>query len=38
VKQTAADLLITGLYPYGLNLRTHVFAIIRAVPVPVLSV
>ncbi len=38
VKQTQADLLVTGCYPYGVNLRTHGFAIIRAVPVPVLSV
>jgi nucleotide-binding universal stress UspA family protein len=37
-KQTEADLLVTGCYPYGLNLRTHVYAIICAVPVPVLSV
>ena len=37
VKQTKADLLITGCRPYGRHLRTHGYAIICAVPVPVLS-
>jgi len=37
-KQTNADLLVTGCYPYGGNLRTHGYGIICAVPVPVLSV
>jgi nucleotide-binding universal stress UspA family protein len=36
--QTKADLLVTGCYPYGTNLRTHGYAIITAVPIPVLSV
>jgi nucleotide-binding universal stress UspA family protein len=38
VKQTNADLLVTGCYPYGGNLRTHGYGIICAVPVLVLSV
>jgi nucleotide-binding universal stress UspA family protein len=38
VKQTNADLLITECYPYGGNLRIHGYAIICAVPIPVLSV
>jgi nucleotide-binding universal stress UspA family protein len=38
VKQTKADLLVTGCYPYGGNLRIHGYAIICAVPIPVLSV
>jgi nucleotide-binding universal stress UspA family protein len=38
VKQTNADLLVTGCYPYGGNLRIHGYGIICAVPVPVLSV
>ncbi len=37
VKQTGADLLVTGCRPYGLHLRTHGYAIICAVPIPVLS-
>jgi len=37
VKQTKADLLITGCRPYGRHLRTHGYAIICAVPIPVLS-
>ncbi len=37
-KQTKADLLVTVCYPYGGNLRIHGYAIICAVPVPVLSV
>jgi nucleotide-binding universal stress UspA family protein len=38
VKQTKADLLVTACYPYGGNLRIHGYAIITAVPIPVLSV
>lgn len=38
VKQTKADLVVTGCRPYGGYLRTHGYAIIRAVPVPVLCV
>jgi nucleotide-binding universal stress UspA family protein len=38
VTQMKADLLVTGCYPYGSHLRTHGYAIICAVPVPVLSV
>jgi nucleotide-binding universal stress UspA family protein len=37
-KQTKADLLVTGCYPYGGNLRIHGYAIICAVPIPVLRV
>ena len=37
-KQTKADLLAVGCYPYGGNLRIHGYGIIRAVPIPVLSV
>jgi nucleotide-binding universal stress UspA family protein len=37
-KQTKADLLVTGCNPYGGHLRTHGYAIICAVPIPVLSV
>jgi nucleotide-binding universal stress UspA family protein len=37
-KQTKADLLVTGCRPYGGYLRTHGYGIIRAVPIPVLSV
>ncbi len=37
-KQTKADLLVTGCYPYGGNLRTHGYSIICAVPIPILSV
>jgi nucleotide-binding universal stress UspA family protein len=37
-KQTKADLVVTGCYPYGGNLRIHGYAIICAVPIPVLSV
>jgi nucleotide-binding universal stress UspA family protein len=36
--QTNADLLVTGCYPYGGHLRTHGYAIICAVPIPVLNV
>jgi nucleotide-binding universal stress UspA family protein len=36
--QTKADLLVTGCYPYGTHLRTHGYAIICAVPIPVLNV
>jgi nucleotide-binding universal stress UspA family protein len=35
--QTKADLLVTGSYPYDGHLRTHGYAIICAVPIPVLS-
>jgi nucleotide-binding universal stress UspA family protein len=38
VKQTDADLLVTGCYPYGGNLRIHGYGIIREVPIPVLNV
>jgi nucleotide-binding universal stress UspA family protein len=37
-KQTKADLLVTGSRPYGGHLRTHGYAIICAVPIPVLNV
>jgi nucleotide-binding universal stress UspA family protein len=37
-KQTKADLLVTGCYPYGGHLGTHGYGIICAVPIPVLSV
>jgi len=37
-KQTKADLLVTGCYPYGGHLETHGYGIICAVPIPVLSV
>ena len=37
-KQTKADLLVTGVYPYGGHLGTHGYGIICAVPIPVLSV
>jgi nucleotide-binding universal stress UspA family protein len=37
-RQTKADVLVTGCYPYGGNLRIHGYAIICAVPIPVLSV
>jgi len=36
--QTKADLLVTECYPCGTQLRTHGYAIICAVPIPVLSV
>ena len=38
VKQTKADLLVNGCYPYGGRLRTHGYVIICAVPIPVVSV
>ena len=38
VMQTKADLLVTGCNPYGGHLRTHGYAIICAVPIPVLSI
>jgi nucleotide-binding universal stress UspA family protein len=38
VKQTKADLLVNGCYPYGGNLRTKGFGVICAVPIPVLNV
>ena len=37
-KQTKADLLVNGCYPYGGHLRTHGYGIISAVPIPVMSV
>jgi nucleotide-binding universal stress UspA family protein len=37
-KQTKADLLVTGCYPYGGHLRTNGYANICAVPIPVLNV
>jgi nucleotide-binding universal stress UspA family protein len=37
-KETNADLLVTGCYPYGGRLRTHGYNIMCAVPIPVLSV
>lgn len=37
-QQTKADLLVTGCHPYGGRLRTHGYAILCAVPIPVLSV
>jgi nucleotide-binding universal stress UspA family protein len=37
-KQTKADLLVIGCRPYGVSLRTHGYAIIRAARIPVLSV
>jgi nucleotide-binding universal stress UspA family protein len=37
VKQTKADLLVNQCQPYGGHLRTHGYAIICAVPIPVLS-
>jgi len=37
-KQTKADLLVTGCYPYDDNLRIHGYAIICAVEIPVLSI
>lgn len=37
-RQAKADLLVLECYPYGGNLRIHGYAIICAVPVPVLNV
>jgi nucleotide-binding universal stress UspA family protein len=37
-EQTKADLLVNGCYPYSGHLRTHGYAVICAVPIPVLSV
>jgi nucleotide-binding universal stress UspA family protein len=37
-QQTNADLLVTGCYPYRGHLRTHGYAIICAVSIPVLNV
>jgi nucleotide-binding universal stress UspA family protein len=37
-KQKKADLLVTECYPYSGNLRIHGYAVICAVPIPVLSV
>ena len=36
-RHTKADLLVTGTYPYGVNLRTHGYAIISSMAIPVLS-
>jgi len=36
--ETKADLLVTGCYPYGTHLRTHGYAIICAVPIPILNI
>jgi nucleotide-binding universal stress UspA family protein len=36
-RQTKADLLVTGVYPYEGNLRTHGYGIISVMPIPVLS-
>ena len=38
VRQTKADVLVTGSYPYAGHMRTHGYSTIRAVPIPVLSV
>lgn len=38
VKEMGADLLVTGSRPYGGHLRTHGYAVICAVPIPVLNV
>jgi nucleotide-binding universal stress UspA family protein len=38
VKTTKADLLVLECYPYGGNLRIHGYAIICAVPIPVVNV
>ena len=37
-KETKADLLVTGCYPYAGHLRTHGYGLICAVPIPVVSV
>jgi nucleotide-binding universal stress UspA family protein len=37
-EHTKADLLVTGSQPYGGYLRTHGYAIISAMPIPVVSV
>ena len=37
-KQTKADLLVTGCHPYAGHMRTHGYATICALPIPVLSV
>jgi nucleotide-binding universal stress UspA family protein len=37
-QQTKADLVVTGCQPYGGYLRTHGYAIICAMPIPVVSV
>ena len=37
-EETNADLLVTGCQPYGGYLRTHGYAIICAMPIPVVSV
>lgn len=37
-KQAKTDLLVIGCRPYGVSLRTHAYAIIRSMQIPVLSV
>jgi len=37
-QETQADLLVTGCQPYGGYLRSHGYAIISAMPIPVVSV
>lgn len=37
-RQTNADLLVTGCFPYGGHLRTHGYSIICAAQIPVLNV
>ena len=37
-QEATADVLVNGCYPYSGNLRTHGYAIICAVPIPVLNV
>jgi nucleotide-binding universal stress UspA family protein len=37
-EQTSADLLVTGFQPYGGYLKTHGYAVITALPIPVLSI
>ena len=37
-KQTKADLLVTGCHPYAGHMRTHGYATICALPIPILSV
>jgi nucleotide-binding universal stress UspA family protein len=38
VKETKADVLVTGCRPCGAHLRTHGYGIIRELPIPVLCV
>ena len=37
-RQTNADLLVAGFQPYGGYLKTHGYAVIAALPIPVLSI